>query len=221
MFSKDIVIFIPSILEAEKILNIQGFQKNHNFYSSTYKGHTVIITGVGKTNSAFTSTLFYSQYSTKNYSLLTGICGAYEESGLNIGDIVCIEKDYLVDECNYNGETITTLNEKGFLKDDEFCGIFQCVNDFKSVTSNTVSLIANEKQLVKKYMDKTKALVENMEGAAFGIAANRFNVHPYQIRAVSNYASVQENQKWDIKKACKNLKEAVDFFLTAPLNNII
>lgn len=212
MFSKDIVIFIPSILEAEKIFNIQGFQKNNHFYSSTYNGHTVIITGVGKTNSAITSALFHSQYSTHS-SILTGICGAYEESGLNIGDIVCIEKDYLVDESNYNGENITTLNEKGFLKDDEYCGIFKCVNDFKSVTSNTVSLIANEKQLVKKYMDKTKALVENMEGAAFGIAANRFNVHPYQIRAVSNYASVQENQKWDIKKACKNLREAVDFFI--------
>lgn len=214
MFDDNIVIFIPSFLEAEKIFNIQGFQKVNHFYISSYNNHTVIITGVGKTNSAITSSLFYSQYKPK-YSLLTGICGAYEESGINIGEVVCIEKDFLVDECNYNGENITTLNEKGFLKDDEFCAEFKCINDFKIVFSNTVSLIANEKTLVNKYMEKTKASVENMEGASFGIASNRFNVKPYHIRAVSNYSTTIDNQQWNIKKACKSLKEAVDLFLNS------
>lgn len=214
MFDNNIVIFIPSFLEAEKIFNIQSFQKRNYFHTASYNNHTVVITGVGKTNSAITSALFYSQYKPK-YSLLTGICGAYEESGISIGEVVCIEKDYLVDECNYNGENIITLNEKGFLKDSEFYAEFQCINDFKSVLSNTLSLIASEKNLVNKYMEKTKASVENMEGASFGIAANRFNIKPYHIRAVSNYSTTINNQQWNIKKACKSLKDAVDYFLNS------
>ena len=62
-------------------------------------------------------------------------------------------------------------------------------------------------------MNKTKALVENMEGASFGIAANKFNIKPYQIRAVSNYSSSLEKQQWDIKKAAKSIKNAVDTFI--------
>ena len=62
-------------------------------------------------------------------------------------------------------------------------------------------------------MKKTNAQVENMEGASFGIAANKFNIKPYQIRAVSNYSSSLEKQQWDIKKAAKSLKQAVDTFI--------
>ncbi len=209
---ENIVIFIPSFLEAEKIFNITNFSKTGFFHTSSYKNIPVVITGVGKTNSSITSALFFSQYKPK-YSLLTGICGAYEESGLHIGDIVSIKKDYLVDECSFNGKTITTLHEKGFLQDNEFGADFLYAEKFKAATSNTVSFIACQKDLVYEYMKKTNALVENMEGAAFGIAANKFNVMPYHIRSVSNFSTTVENQKWDIKKAAKNLKDAVDLFL--------
>lgn len=212
MFEKNIVIFIPSFLEAEKIFNITEFQNFSHFSTGIYAGIPVVITGAGKTNAAITSSLFFASNKVK-YPLLTGICGAYEESGLNIGDIVCITKDFLVDECNYNGDKITTLHEKGFLKEYEYCAEFSYFNEFQEVSSNTVSLIPHIKSLADLYMNKTNAQVENMEGASFGIAANKFNIKPYQIRAVSNYSSSIENQQWDIKKAAKSLKQAVDTFI--------
>lgn len=212
MFEKNIVIFIPSFLEAEKIFNITDFQNFSHFSTGMYAGFPVVVTGACKTNAAIASSLFFANNQVK-YPLLTGICGAYEESGLNIGDVVCITKDYLVDECNYNGNKITTLHEKGFLKEQEYCAEFSYFNEFKEVSSNTVSVVPHIKSIADLYMKKTKALVENMEGASFGIAANKFNIKPYQIRAVSNYSSSLEKQQWDIKKATKNLKNAVDTFI--------
>ena len=73
-----------------------------------------------------------------------------------------------------------------------------------------LKITENEKNI---YMAKTNALVENMEGAAFGIAANKFGIKPYQIRAVSNYCGNIEKQQWDINNACVSLKKAVDLFI--------
>ena len=52
-----------------------------------------------------------------------------------------------------------------------------------------------------------------MEGAAFGMAANKHGIKPYQIRAVSNYCGNTEKQQWNINKACAALKKAIDLFI--------
>ena len=62
-------------------------------------------------------------------------------------------------------------------------------------------------------MAKTNALVENMEGAAFGMAANKQNIRPYQIRAVSNYCGDIKKQQWNINSACLSLRNAIDLFI--------
>lgn len=52
-----------------------------------------------------------------------------------------------------------------------------------------------------------------MEGASFGNSANKFNVLPQQVRAVSNYCGDIKTQNWDIKTAGKNLKNALDLLI--------
>lgn len=212
MFNKDIVFFIPTFLEAEKLLNISDFKVYNSFNISYYKSYPVVITGCGKTNAAFTSALFFSQFKVK-YPILTGICGAYYNSGLNIGDVVTIKNDFFVDECNYDGKNITLLHEKGFILANDNCGKFQITDSFKQVDSNTVSFIPQFNSLSNKYHLKTNALVENMEGASFGNSANKFNVLPQQVRAVSNYCGDIKTQNWDIKTAGKNLKNALNLLI--------
>ncbi len=212
MLESPVVIFIPTILEAEKIFNIYEFKIINNFNTATYRSYPVIITGCGKSNASVTSALFFSQYKPK-YPLLTGICGAYHNCGINIADTVSIKDDFFVDECNYDGNKITLLHEKGFTLTEDNKGRFQVFNKLKEVNSNTVSFIPQIDSLSNMYHEKTKALVENMEGAAFASAANKFNIYPYHIRSVSNYCGNINMQNWDIKKASASLKKAVDLFI--------
>lgn len=212
MFKNSIVIFFPTFLECKKVLNISDFSSYKYFDTAVYKSIPVIITGAGKSNAAAYSALFFSEFKPK-YPLLTGICGAYQNSSLNIGSIVSIDYDYFVDEANYNGESITTIHEKGFIIAKDNRAEFQVDENFQKVSSNTVSLIPQFDGLSYLYMAKTNALVENMEGAAFGMAANKQNIRPYQIRAVSNYCGDIKKQQWNINSACLSLRNAIDLFI--------
>ncbi len=212
MFNSNIIIFFPTYIECKKVLNISDFSSYSYFNTAVYKSIPIIITGAGKSNAAMFSALFFSENKPK-YPLLTGICGAYQNTNIKINDIVSIDYDYFVDEANYNEESITTIHEKGFIIAKDNRASFMVDNTFKQVSSNTVSLIPQFDSLSNLYMKKTNAMVENMEGAAFGIAANNFDVKPYQIRAVSNYCGNTEKQQWDINNACKSLKKAIDIFI--------
>ncbi len=212
MFESSIVIFFPTFLECKKVLNISDFSSFSYFDTAVYKSVPIIITGAGKSNAAMISALFFSQFKPK-YPLLTGICGAYQNTHIKTSDVVSIEYDYFVDEANYNGLSITTIHEKGFITAKDNRAEFQVYENYKQVSSNTVSLIPQFDSLSNLYMTKTNALVENMEGAAFGMAANKQCVKPYHIRAVSNYCGNTEKQQWDINNACISLKKAVDLFI--------
>lgn len=212
MFESSIVIFFPTFLECKKVLNISDFSSFSYFDTAVYKSVPIIITGAGKSNAAMISALFFSQFKPK-YPLLTGICGAYQNTHIKTSDVVSIDYDYFVDEANYNGTNITTIHEKGFITAKDNRAEFNIDENYKLVSSNTVSLIPQFDSLSNLYMTKTNALVENMEGAAFGMAANKQGVKPYHIRAVSNYCGNTEKQQWDINNACISLKKAVDLFI--------
>lgn len=215
MFS-NVVIFFPTFKECKKTLNVSNYEKYSYFDVVRYRSIYIVITGATKTCAAMQSALFFAEYKPK-YPLLTGICGAYQQSNvntsLNIGEVVSIEHDYFVDEANYNGIQLTTLHEKGFIIADNNRASFTIDNDYKIVNSNTISLIPQMNSISEQYMQKTGASVENMEGASFGAVANKFNVKPYQIRAISNYCGDIDKQCWDIDKACKSLKQAIDLFI--------
>ena len=47
--------------------------------------------------------------------------------------------------------------------------------------------------------------IETMEGAAFFMTCQRFNVECIQLRSISNYVEKRNKSNWDIPKAIKNL----------------
>lgn len=212
MINSKIAVFLPTVLEMKAIFNTEPDKNDEILQYTTYKNIPLIITGSGKTNSAITASHFASKHKA-DIILLIGICGAYRNTELNIGDTVSIKYDYFVDEAEYNITNIKTMHEKGFSPAPENRGEYIVFDKFKTVNSNTVSLIPLFDELSNIYHNKTNADVENMEGASFACALNKFNIKPYQIRTVSNYCGDKSMQQWDIKKACKNLKTAVDIFI--------
>ncbi len=199
--TSNLVIFIPTEKELKAILGITK--------GATYRGIDIIVSGIGKTNTAINTTKYFMN-STKENALMIGICGSYHGKA-NVGDVVTIKHDYFVDEASLDDmNTLTTIHEKGHNIANNNCATFNTIDGFTICDSNTVSFIPCIDSISNLYQKKTNAHVENMEGAAFGVATSGFNINAYQLRAVSNYCGDRDNQAWDIKKACKNLKQAID-----------
>ncbi|TYB35365.1 MAG: futalosine hydrolase [Flexistipes sinusarabici] len=209
------VVFVPTLKEAEKIFENVSFIKNdHGLYFAELNNIDVIITGIGKSNATFSSCI--SLVNSNYYTVyLLGICGAYRNSGLKPGDIVCITEDYFADEglLNSDGE-YKLLSEIGFaINDRRNYSEFNCAEGLKKVTGNTVSFLSGTDKTADLYQSKTKASVENMEGASIGMVCERLNISAYQVRAISNFCGDRKKQGWNIKNPVNALKKFADEYI--------
>lgn len=212
MFSEcGTVLFVPTARELSKIFKLSETFNTNGFEYAFFKETPIIVTGIGKTNASITATAFFAKYRPCR-AILIGICGAYRSSGIKLGETVSVTEDHFVDEGSYDGYKITSLSEKGMPiwgKGDAVP--FYYLNGFRKAISNTVSLIPAENGLSETYRAKTNADVENMEGAAFGLAALKAGINAFQLRAVSNYCGAQP--EWNITKAAIALRMAAESVL--------
>jgi nucleoside phosphorylase len=157
-----------------------------------------LITGVGILSAAFSLSKAFQKQNYKN-AIQIGIAGAYHSSGLQIGDIVEVKSDCLVEflpwEPNtfFASGTLPGENNSKTAKLVKGATVFNC-----SCTK--------EMELARGNL----AQVETMEGAAFFAACKEYNVEAVQIRSVSNYATKYEKKEWKTEEALLKLK---DFFL--------
>ena len=209
------IIAIPSEFEVKKIFGNVSIKVENGLRYTLYRDHLILLTGVSKISTTYNLTKFLSNNSNIKKIYLLGIAGAYEDSGLNISDIVSVQKDYLIDEATIiqkdnNDVELVTMYEKGIdIIEDNFAE-FKIVESMQVVNSNTVSLIQTDENICNAYRDKYEASIENMEGAAFGYITSQFNIGTYQIRSISNFCGSKFNDSWDIKGACKRLKDFID-----------
>jgi futalosine hydrolase len=204
------ILFIPSIKEA-KLLFSREISEIDGFTFTQYKGADVIILGVGKTNTALNLTryLFLNPQNEDSLLVLAGIAGAYPRGGLNIGDVRMIKWEFFADEGLLGDGKLTGVDEIGFpVCKDNKVELYTPDWGFKVCNSNTVSLIPANPLLSDLYHKKTGALLENMEGASFGLAAGYFNLRSVQIRSISNFTGGEDD--WDIKKGISALKNALE-----------
>ena len=199
-------IFVPSMGEASKIFPGLKFEEwKLGIMMSEFKGLKVFITGVTKTPASVSATAIFSNFDITE-AILTGVCGAYHSSGLSVGDVVTISRDFFADEGLYTDNSFESVFEMGFgFTENRFI----CFEPFKGLpvaNSNTISFLDGEGHISKVLEESTGAYVENMEGASFGYVCKLFKVKAFQIRAVSNYCGKRSDQNWDFKKAVKNLE---------------
>ena len=199
------IIIVPTAKELNGIfgkINLQEWK--YGILEGTWRGFRVFVSGITKTNASFASGIILSELKPEK-ALITGICGAYRQSGLKVGEIVSVEKDWFVDESVFLGNEIRLLEEEGFAvcKNSHVC--FEPFAGLKVASSNTVSLLSSTDELAKIYQEKTKAEIENMEGASIGLSAQRLGVNISQVRSVSNFCGKRDMQEWDIKLALGSL----------------
>lgn len=205
-------VFVPSEGEAKKIFpNLKFTEWKRGIKTAETESYSIFITGVTKTACTMTATSIFENFDITE-ALLTGVCGAYKDCGLKVGDIVSIEKDFFADEGIYEGDSFQSIFDMGFGFLENSYIMFDKMNKLQVVDSNTVSFLDGNGAISEVLHKSTKAHVENMEGASFGYVCKLFGIKCFQIRAVSNFCGIRSKQEWDFKKAVQNLKTFYEGF---------
>jgi futalosine hydrolase len=162
-----------------------------------------VITGVGQVNMAHALTLAIEQQRPDGIVVL-GIGGAYPESGLSIGDVVCAESETFGDLGVETPEGFLELTK--FLKNTFHQELFFAPRRAKFVT---VSTCTGTNELSARIQARTGGEVENMEGAAAAQIAGRYGIPMGELRGISNRTGNRDFASWRIQEAAEAAQTAL------------
>ena len=168
------------------------------------------VCGVGLTEFSANLSRFLSQ---KKYerAFLLGICGAYPESGLQLGDVVRVESEVVADMGvqDRQGHFVPWSQVSGkesIYKGGDVRDLPLPLVAFPMVSGASVNCCTGTQYLASRRSSLFNVQVESMEGAAFFAACKAFGVSAYQYRAVSNIATDRDESSWRINEALAALK---------------
>ncbi len=201
-------------------------KKSNNIFEYDFYGLKIsfVITGVGQVASAYnvTKMLVSKQY---DLAINLGICGAFPESNLNIGDVVEIKTEIFGDFGVDDHGNLKTVFDMGLVDPEAFPfqnGELHNPADNKwihpfveavGLRSLTVSLVSGELTQIVSRKQKFSVDVENMEGAAFFYVCLSEKVPFIEIRSVSNLVEPRKREKWQIPLAIDRLFDASKFMI--------
>lgn len=131
--------------------------------------------------------------------ILAGIAGAYEGSGLAIGEVVLVGSERVADLGAMRGGDFVPLYNKEYA-----CPFAGPDRGLPRVASNTLDTAA--------FASAAQAAIENMEGAAFFATCLAAGVPFLELRAISNRVG-DARSMWDIPLAVKQLHIALNRLL--------
>ncbi len=191
---KDILMISPTSYEIEAASDID------------YKK---VVIGIGPVFSAIKLTQILEHY-LPNLIILFGVCGAYPDSGLGIGDVVIASKEIFVDIARCfkdKEEPISVLTEEDVVFNllEEMNWLFKDkMLDFPIVNFATVCCSTMYEDRAYRIKNKWNTSVENMEGASIAKVCRLYNIPLLEIRSVSNIVCDPINL-WRIDEAIKSL----------------
>lgn len=214
----NILIVAATSFEIAPLLKEMNVSLDGQVLSSyTYKHYKVdvLLTGVGMAHTSF----YLGKYLNDKYNLVinAGICGSFTKT-LLIGEVVRIEEDCFADLGAEDDEQFLSLEELNLygtyhIKNENVFNhtYLHCLQNVKSATVNTTH---GNTVSINKFLTRTKADVESMEGGAFLLACNQSKTTCVQLRAVSNYIERRDRSKWNIPLAIESLNTFLIDFIT-------
>lgn len=175
----------------------------------------VIVTGVGAVNAAYALTRAI-EHETPGAIIVCGIGGAYAESGLRIGDVVCAESECYGDLGASSPEGFLDMKALGFpvvpgetpLFNILPMQIFPAERRAPFVTLNTCTGTDHRSGIMG-------GAVENMEGAAVAHVAALAGISVGEIRGISNIVGRRDKSTWRVKEAAAAAQHALLEFVAA------
>jgi futalosine hydrolase len=160
-----------------------------------------VVTGVGQVNMAHALTLAIEERRPEGI-IVVGIGGAYPNSGLSIGEVVCAESETFGD--------LGVETPDGFLELTEFLRTTYPLQLFPAPVRArfvTVSTCTGTDELSARVQVRTQGAVENMEGAAAAQIAARYGIPMGEIRGISNFTGRRDREAWKVKEAAVAAQE--------------
>lgn len=145
--------------------------------------------------------------------VLLGICGAYPESGLSIGEMVRIDTetvgDFGVQEWDGSFVPWRAINNSpsDFYSASPLDRAPQIIQKLKGVSGLSVNCCTGTESMASMRYHLFGADVESMEGAAGFAVCNALKTPVYEVRVVSNIASTRDLTRWEVASALKILKK--------------
>ena len=173
----------------------------------------LIRTGVGPVNAAHAVTWHLAQTGARQI-VICGSGGAYPDSGLTIGDVVCAETECYGDLGATSPSGFLDMKALGFPVVDGPARLF---NELpmtlfpadRRVKFVTVSTCTGTDAAARSIEHRTGGAVENMEGAAVAHVAHLHGVPVGEVRSISNIVTDRDTRTWRLKDAAETAQEAV------------
>jgi len=185
----------------------------------------IVNSGMGKVNAAHTTTLILENFKVSQV-ILTGIGGAYPNSGLKRGDVAIATMELYGDEGVIGDEwhdlrkigiPLLIHKRKNFF--NEFPLDAKILTRLRRIETDgfhikkgifvTVSSCSGTEEVALKRERMFRAICENMEGAAVAHTCMMYEIPMIEVRGVSNYAGVRDRRRWNIKIASINAQKSV------------
>ncbi|MDR0518078.1 MAG: hypothetical protein LBH25_13655 [Fibromonadaceae bacterium] len=162
------------------------------FPNGVSQGYDCLVSGVGILSTAIhlSRALQSKAYKT---AIQIGIAGAYPSSGLRLAEVVEVMSDCMLEFLPWEPNTFFAS------------GALPFAENLSRVKGTTVLRCSSTKEMASARGNV--AQIETMEGAAFFAACKEYGTQAVQIRAISNYAALQEKSEWKIEDALNNLKK--------------
>ncbi len=176
------------------------------------EGVDSLVTGVGPTAAAVSAAVALARGGYGAVANL-GIGGAYQGSGLKLGETVLSTRSVLAGEGRAEAERFVGLAAMGF---GAFAG-----EDWRDTSRDlvgrltpladqlgpiaTVSAASGSDELAARLAARTGAVAEAMEGAAIHLACERFGVPFAELRVISNVVGDRERHPWRLDEALERL----------------
>jgi len=237
---KPIIVTAATHLELSLLINTleaadrMFIGRREVFHGMIAGRHTLLaMTGIGKVNAASTATTLLEHFEPE-ILINTGCAGAYEGSGLSVGDLAIATAEVFGDEgvmtpdgwrpleligipaLSRNGEiyfnrfplTRWAIDKVMYIAETE--GISLHRGEFVTV-STTSGTAKRGEELFQRY----GCICENMEGAAAAQVAALFGVDCLEIRGISNLVEDRDLARWDIPTAVERAQRFIVQFISA------
>jgi futalosine hydrolase len=175
----------------------------------------VLCTGVGAVNAACALTRYLDREGAKAI-IVCGIGGAYPESDLPIGSVVCAATECYGDLGAASPAGFLDMQALGFpliSRPDPIYNVFplQLQPVARRVPFVTVNTCTGDNTAAFAIKARTGGCVENMEGAAIAHVATLFGIPAGEIRGISNPVGNRDRAAWRVKEAAAAAQEALLF----------
>lgn len=165
-----------------------------------------IVSGVGLTATAYATLKAIDQYK-PDMLIMAGIAGAYPHSNFKVGDVALVESEVEGDLGFFTPEGFTHLAHLPIDMEFERRHTLLCPHlpqDSQLPLARSMTLNA----AMAHYVDVDDVALENMEGAAFFYTCLKENQPFLELRAVSNFVNVN-NDEWDMQGSIKAMTTAL------------